>query len=119
MNVEQPLHRQHAVGFIKHKGDEDYSFAIPAESVLDGERFVQRMRVELSRMRTYVRSQGMSVKPFRMKLVGIEFFQEDRSDGMVTPAHCKITLRKDAPDAQIARDVADVFSDLSDGEAFQ
>lgn len=112
----QPLHRQHAIGFIKHKGMDDYVFAIPAESALDGQKFVQRVRVELSRMRKYVRDQGMAVKPFRMKLVSITFADKDYIDPVLA-GKCTITLRKDAPDAQIARDVADAMSDLTNGGA--
>ena len=120
MNADLPPHRQHAVGFIKHKGDADYVFTIPADSEIEGERFVQRIRVELSRMRKYVRDQGLVVKPFRMKLVSIEFVDACFGVAMQdTPAHCKITLRKDAPDAQIARDVADVFADLTGGETLK
>jgi len=118
--TDQPLHRQHAVGFIKHTGKEDYVFVIAADSELDGQRFVQRIRVELSRMRKYVRDQGMAVKPFRMKLVAIEFIPLTvTSPPQMKQAICKITLRKDAPDAQIARDVATVFGDLTNGEALQ
>lgn len=118
MKPDTPLHRQHAIGFIKHKGEADYVFDIPAKTELDGTKFVQRIRVELSRMRRYVRDQGMVVKPFRMKLVSIEVFPVDLQDNF-SHEHCKITLRKDAPDAQIARDVADVFTDISNGESFK
>lgn len=111
-----PLHRIHAIGFIKHSESSDYTFAIPANDVLEGQRFVQRVRVELSRMRTYVRNQGHAVKPFRMRLVSVEFVAEPQD---YENSYCKIVLRKDAPDAQIARDVSEVFGLLTNGGAIE
>ena len=115
MSHDTPPHRAHAIAFIKHTTPEDYIFSINAASELECQRFVQRVRVELSRMRRYVRDQGMVVKPFRMKLVEISLCAIQTATG----GNYQITLRKDAPDAQIARDVANVFTEITNGEALK
>lgn len=112
MPEQQPYHKACVIGFIKLQGDTDYVFDLRVEQTSDADKFIQRMRVELSRMRNFVRRKNLVVKPFRMKLISIDFTpaRPNSLDGV-----CKITLRKDKPDAQIARDVGEAFSYLTDG----
>lgn len=71
------------------------------------EKFVHQMRVELSRMRQYVREQGRSVKAWKMILEGVE---------VVDDLNCKITLRRTISlSQQIANDVSDILEELDGG----
>ena len=112
MANENPHHKQIAVAFVKHNSTEDFVFVLHDYTKEDAKRFIQRVRVSLTRMRNYVRRKGMAVKSFRMRLVSIECQTEPE-------LKCTVTLRRDEPDAQIARDVANAFADLTNGELVQ
>ncbi len=107
MNTQIPSPKEIAIRFVKHTEATDIVFALPFHTLDEADRFMKRVRVTLSRMRTYIRDQGLVVKNFRMRLISIE--EQPKENRIV------ITLRKAEPNAQIARDVADAFSSMTDG----
>lgn len=107
MNPTEPLPRQHAKEFVKTPDADDYIFTIACTSDENAKRFVQRISVELSRMRNYIRARGLVVRTFRLQLVTFR---------PINAKEYEITLRKSVPDAQISRDIDDVFANLTTGE---
>lgn len=78
----------------------------------DAEKFVHRMRVELSRMRDIVKQQGRVPKEF--KVMTDEIFH-DKVENITT-----VKLRKvEGKDIQIADDLDDIFDDLAGGVRIQ
>ncbi len=107
MNPTEPLPRRHAKEFVKTPDTEDYVFTLLCKSDDSAKRFVQRISVELSRMRKYIRNRGMVVRTFRLQLV--TYYP-------INDKEYKITLRKSVPDAKISRDIDEVFANLTTGE---
>jgi len=83
------------------------------EIVLDGHeraafRFLQAMRMELSRLRNEVRRRGKTVKPFTLSLIKIE---ENLEKNKVT-----LTIWKKAEHTKLAKEISDIFDDIAGGE---
>ena len=97
------------INFLKHASKSEahlYSFKLPLMSNEDGHKFIHRMRVELSRFRDVIQSQGKQLRPFKMMFVTMQH----------TQTNTEITLRyRNTVDAKTLKDVDDVFDVVSTG----
>lgn len=85
----------------------DFVIVLENSTIKNAEKFVHRMRVELSRMRDMVRENGMIPRPFKMICVSIK-----EVDSRIT-----ITLRKQlSKTMKISEDVEEVFDVLVKSE---
>ena len=100
------------IKFLEHTREQsEFSFKIKGTSE-DAEKFVHRMRVELSRMRDIVKSSGRVPKEFKMLTDEIE---HDTMEG-ITVVKLK---RVEGKTIQIAEDVEKIFNDIAGGEIIQ
>ncbi len=98
------------IDFIRYYGQgatEPFNFEL-AGNVKNGENFVHRMRVELSRMRSILRARGVAPSSFKLMLVDIKLIQP-------FPPRVLVTLEKTNNVLEASEDVKEIFSLLSDG----
>ncbi len=91
---------QLTIQFIKMKAEQEMHF-INLGNEADAKRFVQSLRVKLSRIRKELRARGMQIKSFKMRLKSITL-QDDKES-------CLIILTKTAPIAVIEKEIHDIF----------
>lgn len=101
------------IDFIQNgKMDEDYNFTIEGDAI-KAEAFVQQMRVELSRFRNIVKSQGREPRNFKVLLIGVDEYPNEQD-----VLYSKITLRQSmAGHVRIEEKFGDVLSKLSKPDA--
>lgn len=89
----------------KTRDDPDYYFKLRG-SEADAQKFIQRMRVELSRFRGYVKKKNLPLKYFKMIFIDI---QQDKDDDSVVIIH--LQKQSDLPDLQ--DEIAEVMGDIA------
>ncbi len=89
------------IQFIRMEADQEMHF-VNLGNEEKAKRFVQSMRVKLSRIRKELRARGMKIKSFRMRLKSI-ILQNDKET-------CKIILTKTAPIAVIEKELHKIFN---------
>lgn len=73
------------------------------------EKFIHRMRVELSRMRKYIRDRGKTIKAWKMIVVSIEKSEEKIN-------HMTITLKRTTSESQeVFNQVDNILDELEGG----
>lgn len=108
----QSLPKQKLIQFLKNaKLDVDYKFIIlmgeKDKAEFSAERFVHRMRVELSRMRNYVRNRrGRIPKQFKVLFIKTEN----------VPTGIEITLKKSHDGHEIVGEIDDILDTLDGGK---
>lgn len=98
------------IKFVKETTMEDFYTFNFRGSLDDAKRFVHRMRVELSRMRDYVKSRGMSVKHFKMILIEYEEIEAGK--------RVKITLKKTQSARNVDNEIDEIMPAISGGHTF-
>ena len=92
--------------------DKDYIFSIEGDAI-KAEAFVQQMRVELSRFRNIVKSQGKEPRNFKVLLIAVDEYQDEQN-----VLRTRITLRQSmAGHVRIEEKFGDVLSKLSKPDA--
>jgi hypothetical protein len=88
-----------AIDFVKstNEENEEYVFSVNGNEEA-ARRFVHRMRVELSRMRGYVKRRGRAIKHFKMIIVGFETNPDNAKQTIVT---LRRTVSNDNVDADV------------------
>lgn len=85
-----------------------YEFIVDG-NIGDAHAYVQRMRVELSRLRAIVRESGKQQRAFKMRVETME---------AISPVETRVVLRFHEPhDIRVSHTVAEVFSALTTGHA--
>ena len=108
MATESPAKLQ-VIHFVKNAVvGEDYVFEIKGTQ-RDAERFVHRMRVELSRLRNEVKRRQRIPRPFKMLLHSIN----------VMGVHQQVTLRKTIDANDVSSDVDEIFDDIAGGKQIE
>jgi len=108
--VPMSLSRVKVRDFVKLPNGAELHFEIQGNETT-ARKFVQSMRVELSRMRDIVRRRKRAVKPFTLSFVSAI---ENEETGLVA-----ITLLKKSEHAELSAELNDILSDLEDGELLQ
>ena len=108
---KQALSTTKTIEFVKLKDGDTLVFDITATEERAA-RFVQAMRVNLTRMRNAVRKKNRSVKPFTLSLVSIEY---NHKTGI-----SQITLlKKKSEHAELNAALSDILQNLDDGASIQ
>lgn len=99
------------IDFIKTAKDgEEYSFILAGNHRF-AEKFVHRMRVELSRLREKVKERNRVVRPFKVLLKSIIYCQQTNK--------CTIVLLKSVGDNDVSGEVDDIFDKLAGGNRIE
>lgn len=98
------------IHFVKNsKVNEPYTFELEGTQ-RNAERFVHRMRVELSRLREEVKRRNLIPRPFKMLLQKIEFVPNAAINTQ------KITLLKVTDANDVSSDIDDIFDEIAGGK---
>jgi hypothetical protein len=108
--------KERMIDFIRETRSDGsiYSFTIQATRE-ESERFVHRMRVELSRMRELVREKKRVIKEFKVLLDSIKTIKH--GDGL---HYSKITLKRTSGKMPyVAPEIDKIFDELAGGEQIE
>ena len=86
--------------------DRLYKFTLFQHSQIEAEKYVHRMRVELSRWRGIIKQKRMTIREFKIMLIDI---RELHGNAIVTLRY------QDEANQELSADIAKVFSELSNG----
>lgn len=112
LEATQSLPKQQLILFLKNsKLDTDYKFIVlmndEAKVEFSADRFVHRMRVELSRMRNYVRHRrGRIPKQFKVLFIN--------SENVTTGV--EITLKKSHEGHEVSSEIDEILDKLDGGK---
>ncbi len=95
------------IDFLKNaEFDKPYIFIAPV-NIKDAEKFVHKMRVQLSRYRNRVREKGRIPRHFKV------LFKDAVN---IDHTHCNITLIKSLSSHDVSHDIKEVFDELDGGD---
>ena len=98
--------------FIRTEMEKEFSFILKGKSIEEANQFVKAMRVQLSRLRNYVKSRGKTPAPFKMLTIRIEVAQD--SENKILGA--RIILKKSGSGQVRAMEAVDqLFAHLTVG----
>lgn len=99
-----------AIDFAKHTSiTEPFIIEVPGDEDF-AMRYVQRIRVAISRFRKQIRARKLSIKPFKLVITKLEYLP---SAGIT-----KIHVMRRTPDSTITDAVDDAFTAFSSGKRF-
>lgn len=101
MQTNSPA-KMKCIDFIKSTDNAEFVFDIEGGEEA-AHKFIQHMRVELSRMRAILRSAGKQPRRFRLQKRGVEVLPNGTT---------RITLFKDSSAERITQDLSAVFPEL-------
>ncbi len=96
------------INFLRStREDTEFKFKLHGDTE-DANKFIHRMRVELSRMRDVVKDAGRVPKEFKMIVVAVDFSAATNTSA--------VTLQKvEGKVEQIAEEINEIFEDLAGG----
>lgn len=107
MEKQLTLPKQRVKEFCKTGYEEPFVFEYRGTKS-DAEKFIHKMRVELSRLRGKVREQGYIPTPWKMILISIEEITK-LDENKQSSKLCRVTLKKTKKGVQALEDLSEIM----------